>query len=417
MRLFNKKKKDKMDKAINSPEVTVVECDCLRLTYKAYVVYGRGMYFVVAGIFGGAVAFQLASSSGNRKLPKSIAIETKSRNLMDTLGRNALALACKILTYSWLTNGIWPEHSFSDCDTPALSTATINNLFKSVTATLQDKNICRMSVLFKCSWVNDAIVMTCSGSTGIALCDNDMAFYSTDGYDDFYVRDDLNQMDIILGLFDHLHESLQWGSAITDSDFKERLLRRKQILLRGRELVVEWINDAENHVAFIKGDDEEYYVSDTTDGIILSIGSGRFRMRGEYFRDVVICCVLKSLQGESVISLFNEVYFGWDVACSLDNPADRMTFRLQPNGELLFSYGANEYTFLLSRLDAEYVSVRELSTSRRGIYDGMPLPSCVNKDAALLFHAIELCLRIESNTISMDTLEEARAERIASHVF
>lgn len=417
MRLFNKKKKDKMDKAINSPEVTVVECDCLRLTYKAYVVYGRGMYFVVAGIFEGAVAFQLASSSGNRKLPKSIAITTKSRNLMDTLGRNALALACKILTYSWLTNGIWPEHSFSDCDTPALSTATINNLFKSVTATLQDKNICRMSVLFKCSWVNDAIVMTCSGSTGIALCDNDMAFYSTDGYDDFYVRDDLNQMDIILGLFGHLHESLQWGSPITDSDLKKRLLRRKQILLRGRELVVELQNNIGNRVAFVKDNNKEFYLSDTIDGIILSIGNESFYIDNENFRGALTSCILASLHGELVSRLSDKIYFDLDAVRNLTDLDIKMKFNLQPNGELLFSYGGDEYTFLLSRLNDECISIHELNTSRLGVYAVRQVPFNVSEEDTLLYYAIELCLRIATGVIGMDTLERARVVYNASHVF
>ena len=259
--------------------------------------------------------------------------------------------------------------------------------------------------------------MHCAGSTGVALRDNDMAFFSTEWSDDFYVRDDLNRMEAVLGLFEHLYDSAQLGSAITDWDLKERLLRRKQTILQGRELLVEKINAVWNRTAFIKGNDEEYYVSDTTDGIILSIGNENFRMWYKNFRDVVTFCILKSLQGESVTSLFHEFNFGCDVACSKNNPDSKMKFKLCPDGKLLFSCGGDDHTFLLSRLDDECISILELNTSRKGVYMVRSVPFNISKDDTLLYSAIELCLRLESDTISMDTLEQARAEQNASHVF
>ena len=140
-------------------------------------------------------------------------------------------------------------------------------------------------------------------------------------------------------------------------------------------------------------------------------------MGSKNFRGVLISCILMFLRGESVSRLSDRIYFGWDVEHNLTGLGIKVKFNLQPNGELLFSYDGDERAFLLSKLDDECISVRELSTSRLGMYRVEPAPFNVSEEDTLLYCAIELCLHIATGVIGMDTLERARVVYNASHVF
>lgn len=88
--------------AVEGENVTVVKCESPSLPYSTYLVFGKGLKFVVTGFFGGAFAFSFKPSTEYEGLPEIIGSKIKSRNHVSGLDMYETNLLVEMLAYHWL---------------------------------------------------------------------------------------------------------------------------------------------------------------------------------------------------------------------------------------------------------------------------------------------------------------------------